>query len=116
MNIDRKKYVTKYIHVLDVCWCSALNFNYHFLGYSSLKGVDLILLGRKKTRKRYTNFQQIELLKSFLNNNNLTKLEKVKLSKELAITQRSVTGFFHKQNKKPRNESIMVYAKLLQSE
>ena len=77
---------------------------------------DRILLGAIKPGQHYTTFQRIELLKSFLNNSNLTKLETVKLSKELGLTSRSVMGFFRNQNKKPRNESIKVYSKLLQGE
>ena len=93
-----------------------MNAHYCSLGYSSLKNVDRIVLGRRRTGQPYSIFQKKELLKSFLNNSKLTKEVKMKLSNRLGLTPNSVMIFFQKQNKKPRNESIEEYAKLLRGE
>ena len=95
---------------------TTLHFNYHPLGYSSLRSVDRIVLGRRKQGQRFSDFQKRVLLKSFLNNGNLTEDTRKKLCNRLGLTRQSVASFFRYQNKKPRTQIIEMYSKLLPGE
>ena len=53
-------------------------------------------------------------MSSFLNNSEWTKELKVNLSNRLGLTGSQIKHFLEKQRKKPRNESIEAYSKLLQ--
>ena len=53
-------------------------------------------------------------MSSFLNNSEWTKELKVNLSNRLGVTESQIKHFLEKQRKKPRNESIEAYSKLLQ--
>ena len=93
-----------------------MDFNRYFLGYTSLQSVDRIVLGRRRTGQPFSNFQLEELLKSFLNNSKLTEDVKVELSNRLGLTRLCISDFFRRRNKKPRNQTIEEYSKLLQGE
>ena len=81
-----------------------------------MKDVDRIVLGRRRPGQTFSRFQQKELLKSFLNDCELTEEVKMELSNRLGLYRRSIMAFFRTQNKKPRNETIEAYLKLLQGE
>ena len=89
---------------------------FHSVGDLSMESVDQIILKRRKTGQVFTILQYKELIRSFLNNSNLTKEVKIDLSNRLGLPVTSVVKFFKKQNRKPINESIAMYSKLLQSE
>ena len=93
-----------------------MQFNYRSLGYSSLRSVDRVVLGRRKQGQRFSHFQRRELLKSLLNNSKLTEDIKMKLCHRLGLTRRTVVDFFVRQKKKPRNQTIEEYSKLLRGE
>ena len=65
----------------------------------------LAKLGRR--RKTISLFQMKELMRSFLNNSELTEDMKMGLSHRLGITQGQVVHFFKTQSKKPRSVSII---------
>ena len=78
--------------------------------------VNQIIMDRRKGGHVFTTFQEKELFRSFFNNCKLTKDVKINLSNRLGLPQNSVVRFFWKLNRKPRNESMAAYLKLLQGE
>ena len=89
---------------------------FHSVGDSPLEVVNRVVLERRKPGQLLTTYQRKELYKSFLNNSKLTKDIKIKLSNRLGLPQYSVVNFFKRENKKPRNESMAAYLKLLKGE
>ena len=75
--------------------------------------VDCLLSAKSSQPKVLSPFQEKELMRSFLNNSELTKDMKIRLSGGLGVTQAQVVHFFQTQSKKPIIATIEAYSKLL---
>lgn len=79
-----------------------------------MKRIDRVLLGKRKPGQLFNLVQRKELLRSYLNNSQLTEDELIRLSNSLGLTQFCVKDYFRSRNKKPRSELVEEYTKLLE--
>ena len=74
--------------------------------------IDCFLSVKQRESSALSPFPRKELMRSLLNNSELTEDMKISLSHKLGVTEGQVKHFFQTQSKKPRNVNIKAYSDL----
>ena len=69
------------------------------VGSLLLENIDFFFLARSRRPESLSPFQELELMISFFNNNELTEDMKISLSERLGVTQAQVVHFFQTKSK-----------------
>ena len=80
-----------------------------------MEGIDCPSFRRRKVGQPFNNYEKKVLLGSFLNKSKLTEETKKALSNELGLHWTYIRNFFFRMTKRPINEVIEEYEKILLS-